>query len=74
MEKEIIGAAIGPEAKVDLKLKDGALVVEVVYAGADGYASLAVGIKPDAFIDKLKAAIPGSLDDMVLEALKAAMK
>lgn len=73
-EKKIIGTEIGPEAKLDLKIVDGALVVSVAYSGADGYASIAAGLKPDAFIDKLKAAIPGTLDDMIFDALKGAMK
>jgi hypothetical protein len=74
MEKEIIGTEIGPETKVNLKIKDGAIVVEVAYKGTDGYASVAVGVTPDAFLDKLKAAIPGTFDDIAIEALKAAMK
>ena len=73
-EKEIIAAGIGPEAKIDLKIKDGAIVVEIAYSGADGYASVAAGLKPDAFFDKLKAAIPGTLDDMIFDALKGALK
>lgn len=74
MEKVIVGGAVGPEAHVDLKLKDGAVVVAVVYKGVDGFASVEVGLLPDAFLDKLKAMIPGSFDDAVIEALKAALK
>lgn len=74
MEKEIVGAAIGPEAKVDLKLKDGAIVVVVTYQGADGFATLEAGLKPQAFLEKLKTLIPGTFDDIVIDALEAAMK
>jgi len=74
MEKELVEMPIGPEAQIELKLKDGAVVVEVTYKGADGYAALAVGVMPDAFIDKLAAMIPGTLDDAILAALKGALK
>jgi len=74
VEKEIVGMPIGPEAHVDLKLKDGAVVVSVVYKGADGFATVEAGLVPDAFLDKLKAMVPGTLDDVIIEALKAALK
>lgn len=74
MEKQIIGTELGPEAHIDLKIKDGAIVVEVTYKGQDGYASIAAGLTPDAFLDKLKVMIPGTFDDIAIEALKAAIK
>jgi hypothetical protein len=74
MEKEIIGGDVGPETHVDLKIKDGAIVVEVAYKGTDGFATVQAGLLPEAFLDKLKALIPGTFDDIAIEAIKAAIK
>jgi hypothetical protein len=73
MDKEIVGADLGPEAHVDLKLVDGNVVVELKYKGVDGFASVQAGLSPKMFLDKLKVMIPGQIDDMIIEALKAAM-
>ena len=73
MEKEIIGTDIGPEVEVQLKMKDGYVVVAVEHKGADGYVSLAGGIAPGKFLDQLAAMIPGKPDDMAIEALKGAL-
>lgn len=73
MEKEIVALPIGPEMVVDLKLVDGKIVVALAQNGADGYVKLEAGIGPKNFLEKLKAMIPGQLDDMVISALEAAI-
>jgi hypothetical protein len=73
VEKEIVGADIGPEAHIDLKLVDGNVVVEVKYKGADGFASVQAGVSPLVFLGKIKSMIPGKLDDMLIDALVKAM-
>lgn len=71
MDKQI---GIGTEGNVSLKLAAGKLYLVGKYDGAQADAELSVGIEVDMFIDQLKAKIPGSIDDAILEVLKAALK
>jgi hypothetical protein len=68
-----IEKALGPEAKLDIKVGGGKVVLSVVYAGAGGGADVSVSLESGYFIDKLAAAIPGSIDDAILAILKAAL-
>lgn len=65
MEKELYEKG---ELKIDIK--DGNLVL--AYEGAGG--SSVNTIKSDYFLDKLKEAIPGKLDDTIIDVLKVAFK
>lgn len=64
---------IGPEAKYDLKIEKGEVVVLLDYKGADARAKLEAAMPIDAWLEKLKAAIPGKIDDYLIDALKKAM-
>jgi hypothetical protein len=61
---EIVGKQLGPVA-LDLSLKDGALVGEV---------KLPVVELLDLGAAKVKAAIPGQIDDAVIDVVVAALK
>ena len=67
-EKEVIDIPIGAESHLDLKLVDGKIVLEVKQVGADGSVSLQVAVSPKPLLEKLKALIPGSLDDLIIDA------
>lgn len=58
--------------KGDLKLKieAGKLVLVLDSAGVD----VSVVVETDYFMDKLAAAIPGTIDDAVIGMIKAALK
>lgn len=71
MEKAI---ELGKEGKVDIKLANGKLYLIGGYDGVDLDAKLEVGIEVDVLFDKLKAKIPGQIDDAIIEVLKAALK
>ncbi len=71
MEKVI---DISKEAKFDIKVVAGKLVLAVSYDGAQVDAGISVAIDSDAFLDKLAALIPGQLDDLVISGVKVALK
>ncbi len=66
--------AIGSEGDFSLDLVEGKILITAKYAGKGGDAELKVNVAPDYFIDKLAAMIPGTMDDMVLNLLKGALK
>ena len=68
---EIGHIAVGAEGMLDLKLEGGAVVLAVGYKGADADAMLSVSLKPQAFVEKLKAMIPGSIDDVIFDLILA---
>jgi hypothetical protein len=75
MEEKVLNEmALGSEGGVKLVVADGKLKLEVKYdsKGLDGVVGLE--LDPDYFIDKLAEAIPGKVDDAILNILKAALK
>jgi hypothetical protein len=69
MEKEL-----SKEVKLDFDVKDGQVVLSVGYDGKGADAKFSVMFEGDYFLDKLAEAIPGKLDDLVIEAIKGALK
>lgn len=74
MEKKLVEYDFGKEGGFDLEFKDGKLRVVVAYEGKGADAGVYVDINPEYFLDKLAKAIPGNIDDMVIAALKGALK
>lgn len=71
---DIVTQPVGAEAKVELKLDKGVLVLEVGYDGKGADAGFFVKLDSDYFIDKLAELIPGQVDDAILGVLKMALK
>ncbi len=71
MEKDV---QLGPEARAALKLADGKVVLSIDYAGKQAGASASVSLDIDQFAGLLKDAIPGKIDDTIIDLLVAAMK
>jgi hypothetical protein len=71
MEKDL---ALGPEAKAALKIADGKVSIGVDYVGKQASASAVVSLDVEQFAQLLKDAIPGKIDDTVIDLLVAAMK
>ncbi len=70
---------LGPEAKGSLDLVGGKLVGSVEYKGADLSAKLDLEFNAEPVLkklaQKLKDAIPGGIDDMIIDAaIASAMK
>ncbi len=71
MEKDI---QMGPEDTLKMSIVLGVVRVENVYAGTQMKAGAYVELTVDAYLELLKAAIPGTIDDVIIDALEAAMK
>lgn len=69
MEKQL-----GPEAKASLEVVDGKVVVSIKYDGAQASALASVSLSIEEYAKMLKEAIPGQIDDMVIDLLVAALK
>ena len=74
MSQELVNKELGGEGELDLSLENGKLKLSVKYAGKGGDATVSAALNPDYFLDKLAAAIPGGIDDAVINILKAALK
>lgn len=72
MDTEIVGGALGPEAKYDLAIKDGKVQLSLSYGGAETDATLQINVSAAVFLDKLKAMIPGQVDDLLIGMLESA--
>jgi len=57
-----------------LKLEGGMLVFEMSHDSKGAMVNSSVRIRMDYFLDKLAEAIPGTIDDVVIELIKGALK
>jgi hypothetical protein len=73
MEAVISDGQIGPEAKYDVAFKGGKLVLSLDYQGKMAGAGVSVSVDANAVISAIEAAIPGKLDDAVLELLRGVL-
>lgn len=62
------------EANLSVKIEEGKVKLSIKYDGVQADAELSVTLEVDQYLDMLKAAIPGSVDDAIIELLKSAMK
>ena len=74
MEMDIAQGAIGPEGKYTIKFTGGKLVAEALYDSAMFDAGVVLKLDSDSVVEALKAAIPGKIDDMIFDILKASLK
>lgn len=74
MEKELAEGQLGPEAKYEVAFKEGALVASLDYQGKVLGAGVVVRLPVSQVVAALKAAIPGKIDDAVLDIIEAALK
>jgi hypothetical protein len=71
MEKDI---QLGAEAEVILKIENAKVSIGMQYTGKQASANAGVTLDVEQFAKLLKDAIPGTLDDTVIDLLIAAMK
>lgn len=69
----LLDGAIGAEVSYDLSIVDQKLRFMIKYDGKGADASFIIDLEAGYFADKLKAAIPGGIDDVIIDMLKAAL-
>lgn len=73
-EKKLVEMPISKETEFELEFKDGKLRLILGYDGKGVDGGLFADLDPEYFLDKLADAIPGTIDNMVIEAIKGALK
>jgi len=75
MEKDIIDGKLGAVGSYDIEFKGGKLVARVSAAAPFGLeAGILLSLDSDAVLDAIARAIPGSIDDAVVNVIKGALK
>lgn len=74
MDKELLNKELGKELSLKIELKGGKVLLELSHEGALGGLSFGGNLGVDQLITALEAAIPGGIDNAVLEVLRAALK
>lgn len=75
MEKDIVDGKIGDKGAYDVEFKGGKLVAKVEYEVVGGVkGSLLVELGAEAVFGALKKAIPGEIDDKILDGALALLK
>lgn len=65
---------ISKESKVEIKFEGGNVVVKGLLDTKGLDVELVLKVESDYFLDKLAEAIPGELDDKIIEMLKLGLK
>lgn len=73
-DTSLVSKELGKEGSMDLKFTEGKLKLTLGLDSAGVDAGLYVDVDPDYFLDKLKEAIPGTIDDAIIDMLKVAFK
>ncbi len=71
---DILAGELGKEAKYDIAFTGGKLLVTAAYIGAQATGTVSFTLDGDLLLDKLAAAIPGTVDDAVITMAKVALK
>lgn len=61
---------LGSEGALNVKLEGGKLILELVHAHASGEVKIAASEDLKYFLDKLKGAIKGNVDDVIIDIIK----
>ena len=71
---DVADGNLGAEAVYKLTLNEGKLKLSLDYDGKQADAGLYISLDVKQFIELLKDAIPGKIDDIILDGLLAALK
>jgi len=74
VDKDLHEMPLGSEGELQLEIKEGDLMLSVSHASKGVAASLSARMSSEYFMDKLKEAIPGEIDDAIIDLIKAALK
>ncbi len=64
---------LGSEGSLDVKIEGGKLVLTISHVHASGEVSLVAKEDVKYFLEKLKVAIPGKFDDVVIDLAEASL-
>ena len=70
---EVHSVQMGPETTAKLEVVDGKVKISVAYDGKQADAGLHVTLEVKQFLEMLKKAIPGELDDVLIDGLAKAL-
>jgi hypothetical protein len=70
---DILDEKVGSEGELHVSLVDKKLVITLTHDSKGAEAKISVALKPEYFLAKVKAAIPGPIDDTVIDLLAAAL-
>lgn len=70
---DVVDTKLGSEGSLDIKLEGGKLVISISHVHASGELSLMVKEDVKYFLEKLKAAIPGKFDDIVIDVVEGVL-
>lgn len=71
MEKDV---QLGPETKASIVVNGSNVVLGINYQGAQAGAQISVSLDIEQFGALLKNAIPGTIDDVIIDTLISALK
>lgn len=71
---DVIDGKIGAEGQFDIKIEQGVVKFTAAHASKGAELGAFANVSVEYFLDKLKAAIPGPVDDVIIDVLKGAMK
>jgi hypothetical protein len=71
---ELVNKEITSELDLIVKFEGGKAIIEIKYGGSGGSASVVGTVEAEYFVKKIADAIPGQIDDMILNGLLAAVK
>lgn len=74
MDRELLNKDVSSELKLKIEIKDGKVLLSALYDGKGVDANMGVSVDSDYFLDQLKEAIPGQIDDAIIDVLKVAFK
>lgn len=66
--------AISKEVGLEISFEEGNVILSAVYDGKGADVELKFKLESDYFLDKVKKAIPGEIDDTIIDLLKVAAK
>lgn len=64
---DLINQPIGSEGNLNIRLEGGKIILEAKHNHASGSASVVISEDVKYFAEKLKKAIPGTLDDLLID-------
>lgn len=74
MEKDLLDGKLGELGMYDVEFKGGKLVAKVAASKSGVSAGVELSVDAELVLNALKAAIPGQIDDAVIDLVKAALK
>jgi hypothetical protein len=68
---DLVQKPLGAEGGFAIKLEGGKVKIEVAHASKGAEVGVHAAVSPEYFVQKLKDAIPGKVDDLIFDALLA---